>query len=221
VTTNRKTKTTTTSTAVAYEAARRDREAAEQAHAAAVASLTDAERHHADLVQRNRNGDTTVTGIERASAKADIEVCADLVTAAVVAVEAARTAEAPLLAAHFAEVLADRLDGAGTEDEEAAVEAIAGALRQLTEQVEQRHQLMRGGIREAAAAGIPMGKTTGLPFGWEQRYMERQAHAIYVHGETIPITSPSNVVLDVLTRAAASVGYRLTLSHNRIIIKTD
>ncbi len=118
MTTTRKTKTSTT--AAAYEAARRDREAAEQAHAEAVAALAEAEQHHADLTERNRNGDATVTGMDLPSADADITVRRGLAASATDAVQAARAAEAPVLAEHWAEVLADRVTEAGTEDGDVA-----------------------------------------------------------------------------------------------------
>jgi hypothetical protein len=155
------------------------------------------------------------------SADADVTVRRGLAEAAADAVKAARAAEAPVLAEHWAEVLADRVADAGTEDEDVAVADIAAALRRLTERMNTRHTLMRQAIREAGAAGIPVGRTSGLPFGWEQGYGVRQPTAVYVGGERVPITSPSQAIVDVLARAVATLGYWLVASHNAVTVKTD
>lgn len=219
MTTTRKTKTpTTTTAAAAYEAARRDREAAEQAHAEAVAALAETERHHADLVQRNRNGDTSVTGMDLVSADADVTVRRGLAASAADAVEAARAAEAPALAEHWAEVLADRVATPGMRAEDVAVEEVTAALAKLTEGITSRQGLMAEAISDAKAVGVPMGGS--MPFGWETHWIGNRPTAVHVRGERVKIVSPSDAVLDVLTRAAGSLGYRLVSSYNEVTVKT-
>jgi hypothetical protein len=216
VTTTRKTKTTITT---AYEAARRDRETAEHAQAGAVAALAAAEEHHADLTKRNRNGDTTVTGMDLLSADADVTMRRGLAASAADAVEAARAAEAPALAEHWAEVLADRVATPGIGAEDVAVEEVTAALAKLTEGVNSRQALMAEAIADARAVGVPSGGS--LPFGWEAHWIGNRPTAVLVRGERVPIVSPSDAVLNVLNRAAASLGYRLVSSHNAVTIKTD
>lgn len=214
----RKTKTTTTPTAAAYEAARRNREAAEQSHAEAVAALAGAEAHHADLVLRNRNGDATVSGMDLLSADADVTMRRGLTASAADAVEAARAAEAPALAEHWAEVLADRVTTPGIGAEDVAVEEVTAALGKLTEGVAIRQRLMAEAIAEARALGVPMGGS--LPFGWETHYYGDRPTAVLVHGERVKVVTPSEAVLDVLTRAAISLDFRLVSSHNAVTVKT-
>jgi hypothetical protein len=213
-----KTKITTTS-AAAYEAARRDREAAEQAQADAVLALAQAEEHHADLTQRNRNGDTTVTGMDLLSADADVTMRRGLAAAAADAVEAARAAEAPALAEHWAEVLADRVETAGIGAEGVAVEEVTAALAKLTEGVNSRQLLMAKAIADARDVGVPM--DASMPFSWETHWIGNRPTAVIVRGERVKIVTPSEAVLNVLTRAANSLGYRLVSSHNAVTVKTD
>ncbi|MGY1846163.1 hypothetical protein [Blastococcus sp. SYSU DS1021] len=216
MTTPRKTKTN--AAAAVYEAARRNREAAERAHADAVAALAAAEEHHADLIKRNRNGDTTVTGMDLLSADADVTVRRGLAASAADAVAAARAAEAPALAEHWAEVLADRVATPGIGAEDVAVDEVTAALTKLTEGVNSRQRLMAEAIADARAVGVPMG--AGMPFGWETHWIGNRPTAVLVRGERVPIVSPSEAMLDVLTRAAGSLGYRLVSSHNAVTVKT-
>lgn len=208
----------TTTSAAAYKAARLDREAAEQAHTEAVAALAEAEAHHADLTNRNRTGDVTVTGMDLLSADADVTMRRGLAASAADAVEAARAAEAPALAEHWAEVLADRVTTPGIGAEDAAVEEVAAALAKLTEGVGSRQALMAEAIADARAVGVPMGGS--LPFGWETHWIGNRPTAVLVRGERVPIVSPSEAVLDVLTRAVESFGYRLVSTHNAVTVKT-
>ncbi len=78
---------------------------------------------------------------------------------------------------------------------------------------------MAEAIAEAQAVGVP--SFGSLPFGWETHWTGNRPTAVLVRGERVKIVTPSEAVLDVLTRAAHSLGYRLVSSHNAMTLKTD
>ncbi len=61
-------------------------------------------------------------------------------------------------------------------------------------------------------------KTT-TAVAYEAARRDREA-AEQAHDERAPIVSPPDAVLDVLTRAVATLGYRLASSYNAVTLKT-
>ena len=105
-----------------------------------------------------------------------------------------------------AEVLADRVATPGIGAEDIAVDEVAATLAKLNEGVNSRQRLMGQAIADARALGVPMGGS--LPFGWETHWIGNRPTAVLVRGERVPIVSPADAVLDVLTRAAGSASIR-------------
>ena len=211
-------KTKTITTAAAYDAARIAREAAEQAHADAVQAVEQARTQQAEITRRNAAGDTTVTSLEMLVAVQEITRREGLAQSAAADVEAAREAEAPLLAEHYADVLSEQVLRLELSAEDAVVQSLTDALSLYVEQVQEPAAVMTKAVREASAAGIPNG-SRALRFGWSQQYADRTPSAVYVDGEEVRFIRRDRALLDVLTEALTAVGYRLT-SPGYIELKT-
>src|SRR5215211_7538503 len=104
-------------TQAAYQAKRTEREAAERKHADAVASVEQARSQHADMKERNEAGDSSVTGLDLIKAAGEIPRREGLAAAAARDVNGARAAEAPLLAEHLSNVMAERVSAATAQQE--------------------------------------------------------------------------------------------------------
>lgn len=202
-------KTNTTTTAAAYDAARIAREAAEQAHADAMQAVEQARTQQTEVVQRNAAGDATVTALDLLTADAEITRREGLAQSAAAAVEAARAAEAPLLAAHYADVLSEKVLRAEMSPEDAVVQSLTDVLSLYIDQVRERETVMHEAVREASAAGISNG-SRALRFGWSQQFVDRTPSAVYVDGRELRFVRPDRTVLDAITKALAAVGYRIT-----------
>jgi hypothetical protein len=117
-----------------YPEATARREAAEERRVTALADVEEARRAQAELRQRLSGGDATVTAGDLASADADIERRTLLAQAAAAAVRSAKALEAPLAAAHLAEVLAPVVDPKALHEAQAkAAQTITAALVGLAE----------------------------------------------------------------------------------------
>ncbi|MQA35964.1 hypothetical protein [Modestobacter roseus] len=202
------TKTNNTTT-TAYDAARTAREAAEQAHTDAVQAVEQARTQQAEVVQRNAAGDTTVTALDLLTADAEITRREGLAQSAAAEAEAARAAEAPLLAEHYADVLSERVLRAEVTAEDAVLQSLTDALSLYVEQVRERETVMLEAARQASAVGIPNGSQE-FRFGWRTTYGTKLPDAVFIDGEMLPFIRQDRALLDVLTQALTAVGYRLT-----------
>jgi len=153
-------KTTTTTAAAAdtlavYERATAARIAVEAAHAAAVLAISAARDHEAGLRKRLASGDATVSALDLASAAGDVERHALLAQGAAAAIVKAKAVEAPLMAKHFATILAEIVDPETLEDaQESASAKITEALRELETITTGWGRMIREATAAATAAGI-------------------------------------------------------------------
>lgn len=201
--------TNTITTATAYDAARTAREAAERTHANAVQAVEQARTQQAEVIRRNAAGDTTVTALDLLTADAEITRREGLAQSTAADADAARAAEAPLLAEHYADLLSERVLRAEVTAEDAVVQSLTDAMSTYVEQVRGREAVMLEAARQASAAGIP-NQSRELRFGWTMHYGDRLPSAVYIDGQELPFIRHDRALLDVLTQALTAVGYRLT-----------
>jgi hypothetical protein len=141
--------------ALTYEQVTAARIAVEAAHAAAVAAINAARDREAALRERLAAGDDTVSALDLAAAAGDVERHVLLAQGAAAAIVKAKAAEAPLMAEHFATILAEIVDPVALEHaQDNASAKIADALRELETITSGWTTTIREATAAATAAGI-------------------------------------------------------------------
>jgi hypothetical protein len=142
--------------------ARKNSAAAESAHTEAIEAIHRAERHAEDLRQRNASGDGGVTGLDIASADAELELARDRAAYAGELAEEARTTEGHAIADKVADEVARKHTPANIDQEIERVRAVVTeALGDLVRLLRARDSASDDAGATLAAAGVPERTTVG------------------------------------------------------------